>query len=340
MSATTATQRGFSLVELMISMTLGLLLLGMLISTYLAAKQTYVVEDDWARMQENARLALRIISRDVRMAGYWGGAVQRWSLHESTDQPLGIVKGECHPGWAHAPALPADDEVLPALNGSDDTRGLFAGCIEASAHIVGTDILSVHFVAANPIADNAIEAGKVYLRSNLLGGLLFKAKTDKALPADFTIGSTARNYRVLATAYYLRPWSSLAPGKSNPAGDHIPTLMRATLGDCGAHACVRHEALIEGIANLQIQYDIDQGNGVHDTVNAATLGDITTTAGKAQWRRVRAVRIGVLARGFIPEAGFVDRNAPYRLGNKSINVDAGYRYFWLTSTVALRNAND
>ncbi len=43
MNAPVVIQRGLSLVELLISMTLGLLLLGSLISIYLAAKQTYVV---------------------------------------------------------------------------------------------------------------------------------------------------------------------------------------------------------------------------------------------------------------------------------------------------------
>ena len=149
--------------------------------------------------------------------------------------------------------------------------------------------------------------------------------------------ATARNYRVTAAAYYLRPWSTIAPGKANPVGDNIPTLMRATLSDCGVKACVRHEALIEGIANLQIQYAIDQDSGVLKYVNADELGDIaTTTVGKAQWQRVGAVRNGVLARSFIPEPDYVDGNAPYHLGDQAIDVAVGYRHYWLTSTVALR----
>jgi len=291
-------------------------------------------------MQENARLALRLISHDIRMAGYWGDAVQRWTLRESTDQPLGTVGGECHAAWAHAPALPTDGMPAPALTGSNGSRGAFAACISASEHIAGTDILTAHFADANPIADSAIEMGKVYLRGNLLGGLIFKANADRALPADFTAAGTARNYRAIAVAYYLRPWSITPPSKSKPSGDDIPTLMRATLRDCGASTCVKSEALVEGIANLQIQYGLDKGAGVHSYLNADQLGDFTTLAGKAQWQRVRAVRIGLLARGLTPEADFIDSNAPYQLGDQSISVAAGYRHIWVTSTVALRNSGD
>lgn len=340
MTTPAVAQRGLSLVELLISMTLGLLLLSTLISIYLAVKQTYSMQDNLARMQENARLALRLISHDIRMAGYWGDAVQYWNLHESTDMPLGIVSGECHVAWAHAPALPADGVLAPALTGSNGSRGAFASCISASEHIAGTDILSAHFTSANPIADSAIEMGKVYLRVNLLGGLLFKANADRALPADFTTGGIARNYRAMAVTYYLRPWSTTPPSKTKPSGDGIPTLMRATLSDCGAGTCVKSEALVEGVASMQIQYGLDQGAGVHNYVNADQLGDFTTPAAKAQWQRIRAARIGLLVRALAPDANYIDSNAPYLLGDQSVSVAAGYRHIWLTSTVALRNRGD
>ncbi len=229
-------------------------------------------------------MALRSISRDVRMSGYWGDAVQRWSLHESTTLPLGTVAGECHAGWAHVPALPTDGRPAPALTGSNGSRGIFADCIGESQHIPGTDILPLDFVAANPITDDAIETGKIYLRSNLLDGLLFKANADKALPADLKTGDHSTR---LPGCRCRSPYPvHNRAGQSHPVGDNIPTLMRAILSDCGVKACVRHEALIEGIANQIIRNR--SRFGVLKYVNADELGDITTTVGKAQWQRVRA----------------------------------------------------
>lgn len=330
-------QRGFSLVELMIGMALGLMLLAMLLSIYLSVKQTYTVQDNLARMQENARLALRLISHDVRMAGYWGDSVQYWTLQESGAAPLGAVGGECYPGWAHVPALPGDHLAAPAVVGSNGDRTAFAGCIDANEFITGSDAMALHFAEANAVANSAIEAGKVYLRSALLSGLLFKARTDKTLPVDVAAISDASSYRISAVTYYLRPWSIVAPTKARPKGDDIPTLMRATLSDCGASACVKSDALVEGIADLQIQFRLDPDSGAA-FLNAEQVGDITTPAGKQRWRQVRALRVGLLARSLVPEANYVDGNAPYHLGDQSVSPAGDFRNFWITSTIALRNS--
>lgn len=61
--------RGFSLVELMIALVLGLLVTGALIQLFLANKVTYSVSDGLVRAQESARYAMTTINRDLRMAG-------------------------------------------------------------------------------------------------------------------------------------------------------------------------------------------------------------------------------------------------------------------------------
>jgi len=209
MKTRSRTQHGLSLVELLVGCTISLILLAAMISLYLSAKQTYSVQDSLAHMQENARLALRLIMHDARLAAYNGDVVQRWSIQESTDQPLGGISNECHAGWARASALPADAVVAAALTGANGTPGLFSGCIDNKAHIAGTDILSVHFAGANPLADNVIEKGQVYLRGTLHGGLIFNAVANGALPADFSFAGDARNHRLIASTYYLRPcWSA------------------------------------------------------------------------------------------------------------------------------------
>lgn len=334
--------RGLSLVELLVGMTLGLMLIAILISVYLGVKQSYQVQDALARMQENARLALRLITYDVRMAGARGDVAQAWTISESLTQPLGGIGGECHAGWARTLTLPSDGNITPALTGTNGTRDAFTGCIDAAAHIAGTDVVSLHYAAADPLDDKAIEKGKAYLRGTLHGGLLFKASADKTPPSDFAFPGTARNYRLVAVAYYVRPWSAIAPTKKNPRGDGIPTLVRATLGDCGSSACVKNEAMVEGIADLQVQYGIDHadGSGVHDYVNADALGDFISASGKAQWRQVAALRIGLLARSLNTEPGYTDPNAPYHLGDQTINVTAGYRHVWITSVVARRNGHE
>lgn len=61
-------QRGLSLVELMISMVLGLLVVGGAIGVFLSNQQTYRATESLARVQENARVAFELMAREVREA--------------------------------------------------------------------------------------------------------------------------------------------------------------------------------------------------------------------------------------------------------------------------------
>ncbi len=74
--ATTVTlrQRGFSLVELMVAIAIGIFLLAGAITLFLNSKRTYTEQDDMARIQESLRFASQLISRDIRVAGYFGCA--------------------------------------------------------------------------------------------------------------------------------------------------------------------------------------------------------------------------------------------------------------------------
>ena len=67
-------QAGLSLVELMIGMLIGLLLMGGVVQIFSSTRQSNRVHEATARMQETGRMALEVISRDVRMADFWGCA--------------------------------------------------------------------------------------------------------------------------------------------------------------------------------------------------------------------------------------------------------------------------
>lgn len=64
--------RGFSLVELMIAMTLGLMLVLGVSHLFLGSKRSFVLQQHLAAVQENARFVLTRISRDLRQAGMFG----------------------------------------------------------------------------------------------------------------------------------------------------------------------------------------------------------------------------------------------------------------------------
>ncbi|MEW5734209.1 MAG: prepilin-type N-terminal cleavage/methylation domain-containing protein [Thermodesulfobacteriota bacterium] len=61
---------GFSLIELLVAMALGLLVLTGLSSTFLMQNKTYDVQQQINEMMQTTRAALDMIGREVRMAGY------------------------------------------------------------------------------------------------------------------------------------------------------------------------------------------------------------------------------------------------------------------------------
>jgi len=63
-------QSGFSLVEILVALTLGLVLLGGTIVIYASSKNSYRLQENVAGMQENARFAIFALRRDLEMAGY------------------------------------------------------------------------------------------------------------------------------------------------------------------------------------------------------------------------------------------------------------------------------
>lgn len=63
-------QRGVTLVELMVGLTLSLLVILAVASLVLMQKRSYSTQDDSARMQENARMLTSRLSRELRLAGY------------------------------------------------------------------------------------------------------------------------------------------------------------------------------------------------------------------------------------------------------------------------------
>jgi type IV pilus assembly protein PilW len=97
-----STQRGFSLVELMVAMAIGIFLMVGAVTVFTNSKRTYNENEVASRLQENLRFASEILTRDVRMAGYYGcantdvpaTAASPTKLHSAI--PAGLVTNANH----------------------------------------------------------------------------------------------------------------------------------------------------------------------------------------------------------------------------------------------------
>lgn len=64
--------RGFSLVELMISMVIAMIVLAGVINSFLASRTAFRFNEELAYIQDNARYATAYLTKQIRMAGYFG----------------------------------------------------------------------------------------------------------------------------------------------------------------------------------------------------------------------------------------------------------------------------
>lgn len=63
-------ERGFTLIELIIAMTVGLVVLAAMYGVFTIQNRHLKIEEQLAEMQQNARAAMDMMTREIRMAGY------------------------------------------------------------------------------------------------------------------------------------------------------------------------------------------------------------------------------------------------------------------------------
>ncbi|MHA6495299.1 PilW family protein [Pseudomonas borbori] len=63
-------QKGFSIIELLVAMAIGLILLLGVSQVFLSSRQTFATNDAMSKLQENGRFALEFIASTARQAGY------------------------------------------------------------------------------------------------------------------------------------------------------------------------------------------------------------------------------------------------------------------------------
>lgn len=111
-------QRGMSLVELMVGLTIGMFLVAVMGAVYLGSKSTFLAQESGARLQENGRYAMDLLANDLRMSGF-RGCFTSGALVNTLNSPTALLYNFAEPIWgAHNGGsgwTPALDATLGAL---------------------------------------------------------------------------------------------------------------------------------------------------------------------------------------------------------------------------------
>lgn len=137
---------GFSLVELMLALGLGLVIVSGIVQLFIGNSRTAAIVAGQARLQENARFAFHFISTAARRAGYLGcapepenivkGLVGNWNLIPEYNITRAVEGHEGNADGTWTPALTALPGGTPG-NVNDDPAGAIATAVIST----GTDIL-------------------------------------------------------------------------------------------------------------------------------------------------------------------------------------------------------
>ncbi len=295
---------GFSLVELMIAITLGLIILTGVAVVFANASNSRNEIERVSRQIENGRYAVDLLSQDLRVSGFYGELdITKLVAPAAVPDPCSTNPID----WNNA--IPVH---IQAYNGA---AGAPASCLPAGLNFQpGTDILVVRRArtcAAGVGGCPAAAANYPYVQASLCtsdtathvlgveGTATFNLKQK-----DCTTDADKRQY--YPRIYYV--------STDNGRGQSIPTLKRLEYESTG---WVIRE-LVEGIEQLNFEYGLDtDGDGTPDVYipdpNNHPVG-CNAACQVANWMNVVAVQMHVLSRNLETSAGYTDSKT-YHLGD-------------------------
>jgi len=292
------TQRGLSLVEMMISITIGLLILSAMATLFSNQSKMRSELDKSNRMIDNGRYALEVLTENLRVAGFFGNYMPSGAptatpdpcnLAAITNAATSLDVLRHHVQGYDAALATSQIAALPTLCGFTYTAG------SATTLKSGSDILVLRRASTStPVAAAAAAATTVYLQvsnctTDLISYQLVTGSGTLTTFHDRDCITTASLRPFIAQVYFVSP--------DNNAGDGIPTLKRIEL-DPATGAFVS-TPLVEGIEYMQIDYGLDTNtDGAADSYIAAPIA--------ADWPNIVSVKINIIARNIDPATGYTD----------------------------------
>ncbi len=318
--------RGFSLVEMMVAMLVGVILLAGVVQIFLGSKLTYRTRDELATLTDNGRFAVELMQRELRMAGYSGCRTLKSvepnvvangppPFNNEADGILGFDNGS---GWVNPTpvARVAGSDVISVTRASGRGIPLTSDMTDLASPLLVSSQTSV-------ISDN-----QLLFVSDCVGADLFRASTVTESSGTYTINHTnASNTSNLLGRAYSQDKGVIMTMSSNSYFIGVNATGGGSLYRVEQGAATPTE-LVRGVQDMQVLYAVD-------TTNDRRPDDYVIASAVANWADVLGVNVGILLRSAdgvtVDPQAFVFNSASANPGNDKRLRTA----FW--SAVALRN---
>lgn len=318
--------RGFTLIELMIGMTVGLIvLLGLTVFFSYNSRNQQDLERGIVRL-ENARFALDTLTEDLLHAGYYARHVPGAGTTYSVVKPCPATTADL--GWN-----PTATVMPPAVTGlpADPANAAEKNCLTGLR--AGTDLITLTHAETGLSATVAsTEASNLYIQTTSCATDPSRVTVNTGPASNFPLQNMACDtpnnvHRLAQRTYFLSNCNNCT------SNDGIPSLKRGEL--IGNRFVVNTVA--EGVEQLQFEYGVD-------TNNDGQLDELKTFAGITNvnpyvWSNVVAVRVHMLTRSSLPDPGQVEQRT-FQMGPLTLkpgDLPNGFKRTLLTTTVPLTN---
>jgi type IV pilus assembly protein PilW len=180
---------GFTLVELMVSMGIGMVILAAVTTTFMSQTRIYNAQEQINEMQQNARGVFDILSRELKMAGYKPNGGGFNGVTYSTTQLM--VQADLNSDGAISTSSTANEQITYAFDSANDqiTRAVGSG----SAQILAEHISAFTFNYLNSTGAATTVSANIRQVS-----ITITAKTAKPDP-NYTSDGGYRTYTTSAT---------------------------------------------------------------------------------------------------------------------------------------------
>ena len=280
-----ARSRGLTLVEVMIALLLGLIVIAAAFLILKLSRDLFRESDEIASLQENARVALETLSRDIRQAGRLPVSRLEDLVKEGAFTTV-VAPGRytrAHP--VHG--LEGESTANGKLDGDTLTLGFAERCIVRLAKSMNR--ADAELSVLDPEACQA-KSGEVWVIEDLEAATIFRLTTiqsDGRWAHETPKNEDAELYKAYAAGGWLARYQLITYSLGVSSESDRPEL---TVRD---HQTGDFYAVAEGVERLRFRYGVDEmANGVPSVYKVAR--EVT------DWGRVRSVEISLLMRGNLP----------------------------------------
>jgi type IV pilus assembly protein PilW len=338
---------GFSLVELMVAITLSLLLLTGVVAIFSSSRVSYESNDQLSRIQETGRFALEVMSKHVRAAGFSGCAREpkfvSTALNNSTALQWNFLEGPVRgydasaTGWT--PAL--DASITGVLPGTDvlvvrgprldvEPTRLTAALTDPQQSLVVASTAGIR-ATGDVVMAFSCEALSVFFATpagtNLNHGVTDSVPGNSVATTSFPFTLNTEVIPVETVVYYVA-----ASQGATPPNNTLPVGTTSLWRRVGLGA---PEELVQGVENMQLEFGLD-----NDPNNAGDrmVDNYVAASATTDWQQAIAVRVALLVRSVEQYGADADQRTYQLLTNTTVNAPGDRRLREVfTTTIGIRS---